>query len=72
MFIKISVNLFLFQLMWSVEEVHVSHMISIKRMSKRLSYQPVTRLIMHTGIACVMLVLDESTKNRGHVPLVIL
>ena len=43
-----------FQLMWSVEEVHVSHMISIRRMSKRLSNQPTTGLIMHAGTARVM------------------
>ena len=48
-----------FQLMWSVEEVHVSHMISIRRMSKRRSNQPTARLIMHAGTARVMLVLDE-------------
>ena len=51
--------------MWSVEEVHVSHMTSKKRMSKRLSNQPTARLIMHAGTASVMLALDESTKNRG-------
>ena len=41
--------------MWSVEEAHVSHMISIRRMSKRLSNQPTARLIMHVGTARVML-----------------
>ena len=45
--------------MWSVEEVHVSHLISIRRMSKRLSNQPTTRLIMHAGTARVMLALNE-------------
>ena len=42
-----------FQLIWSVEEAHVSHMISIRRMSKRLG------LIMDAGTARVMLALDE-------------
>ena len=36
-------------LMWSVEEVHVSHMISIRRMSKTLSNQPTARLL---GLHC--------------------
>ena len=56
---KISVNSLSFQLMWSVEEVNVGHMISIRRMSKRLSNQPNARLIMHAGTASVMLALDE-------------
>ena len=38
--------------MWSVEEVHVSHMISITRMSKRLSKKPTARLIMHRTARC--------------------
>ena len=45
--------------MWSVEEVHVSHMISVRRMTKRLSNQPTARLIMLAGTAGVMLALDE-------------
>ena len=48
-----------FQLLWSVEEVQVSHLISIRRMSKRLSNQPTARLIMQAGTARVMLVVDE-------------
>ena len=57
-FMKISANLS-FQLTWSVEEVHVSHVISIRRMAKRLSNQQTARLIMRAGTACVMLALDE-------------
>ena len=49
-----------FQLIWTVEEViHVGHMISIRKMSKRLSNQPTTRLIMHSGTARFMLSLDQ-------------
>ena len=48
-----------FQLMCSVEEKRISHMISIRRMSKRLYNQPTARLIMYAGTARVMLALDE-------------
>ena len=58
-YIKKLVKSLSFQQMWSVEEIHVSHMISIRRMSKRLSNQPTARLIMHAGTARVMLALDE-------------
>ena len=68
---KISVKSLLFQLMWSVEEVHVSHLISIRRMSKRLSNQSTAKLvkrlsdrstaklIRNAGTACVMLGLNK-------------
>ena len=58
-----------FQLLWYVEEVHVSHLIAIRRMSKTLSNQPTVRLIMHAGTTRVMLVLDEINQNSGHVPI---
>ena len=35
-----------FQLMWSVEEMHVGHKISRRKMSNRLSNQRTVRLIM--------------------------
>ena len=38
--------------MWSVEEVHVNHLILIRRMSKWLSNQSTARLIMHAGTVC--------------------
>ena len=50
--------------MWSVEEVHVSHMVSIRRMSKRLSNQPTARLL-RLHVSCMSWM--KSTKNRGHV-----
>ena len=63
---KISVNSLSFQEMWSVEEVHVSHTISIRKMSKRLSNQPTARLL---GLHVSCLSWTKSAKNRGHVPI---
>ena len=61
---KTSANLS-FQLMWSVEQLHVSHMILIRRMSKTMSDQPTAEL--HVSY----LPWTKSTKNSGHALLVI-
>ena len=64
LFTKINVTLFHSNSCGLLKEVHVSHMISVRRMSKRLSNQPTARLL---GLHVSCLSWTKSTKNRGHV-----